>query len=157
MSDLIAITFDGADDAEAALRSVRALEHGGKIGLEDTAVVTKDADGKVPRQERDVERYGDRGRRRRGAGRPAVRRLPGRRDRRRGVRRRADRPGGRPGIDGTFVKEVEDDLPAGGSALFLQLKDGDTGLLVAALRQYHGRVHQTSLDDEASRPSNSRR
>ena len=29
-----------------------------------------------------------------------------------------------PGIDGEFVKEVGDDLPAGGSALFLQIKGG---------------------------------
>ena len=43
----LAITFDGADDAEGALKSIRALEHAGKVGLEDTAVVRKDADGKV--------------------------------------------------------------------------------------------------------------
>ena len=53
-----------------------------------------------------------------------------------------------PGVDGTFVKEVGEDLPAGGSALFLQIKSGDAGLLVGALRQYHGRVRQTSLDDD---------
>ena len=47
MSELIAITFDGADDATQALASVRPLENEGRIGLEDTAVVTKDADGKV--------------------------------------------------------------------------------------------------------------
>ena len=47
MSDLIAITFDGADDAAAALHSVRSLEHEGRFKLEDTAVVTKDAEGKV--------------------------------------------------------------------------------------------------------------
>ena len=40
------------------------------------------------------------------------------------------------------------DLPAGGSALFLLIKDGDTGLLIAAMRQYEGRVVQTSLDEE---------
>ena len=46
------------------------------------------------------------------------------------------------------MKEVGDDLPPGGSALFLQIKGGDTGILVGALRQYHGRVRQTSLPDE---------
>ena len=50
-----------------------------------------------------------------------------------------------PGLDGDFVKEVGADLPPGGSALFLQVKDGDPGLLVGALGQYHGRVRQTSL------------
>ena len=47
MSDLLAITFDGTDEAEAALRSIRAIEHEGRIQLEDSAVVRKDADGKV--------------------------------------------------------------------------------------------------------------
>ncbi len=47
MGHFLAITFDKADDAEAALKSVRSLEHLGKVGLEDTAVVRKDADGKV--------------------------------------------------------------------------------------------------------------
>jgi uncharacterized membrane protein len=53
-----------------------------------------------------------------------------------------------PGIDDKFVKEVGNDLPPGGSALFLQIRGGDTELLVGALRQYHGRVRQTSLPDE---------
>ena len=47
MGQFLAITFDGADDAEAALKSIRSVEHASKIGLEDTAVVRKDADGKV--------------------------------------------------------------------------------------------------------------
>ena len=47
MAEFLAITFDTADEAEAALQSVRALQSGGQIGLEDTAVVRKDADGKV--------------------------------------------------------------------------------------------------------------
>ncbi|MFI5293383.1 MAG: hypothetical protein ACHQ02_11000, partial [Candidatus Limnocylindrales bacterium] len=47
MSEFIAVTFDDAEQATAALGSVRALEHDGKIELNDTAVATKDADGKV--------------------------------------------------------------------------------------------------------------
>ena len=53
-----------------------------------------------------------------------------------------------PGVDGKFVKEVGDDLPAGGSALFLSIKGGDIGLLIGAMRQYDGRVRQTTLDPE---------
>ena len=53
-----------------------------------------------------------------------------------------------PGIDGSFVKQVETDLPAGGSALFLLVKGGDIGLLIAAMRDHKGRVLQTSLDEE---------
>ncbi len=56
-----------------------------------------------------------------------------------------------PGVDGDFVKEVGDDLPAGGSALFLLIRDGDVELLIAAMRRYDGRVRQTTLDDEAEK------
>jgi uncharacterized membrane protein len=53
-----------------------------------------------------------------------------------------------PGIDGKWVKEVESDLPPGGSALFLQLREADRGLVIGALRQHKGRVFQTTLADE---------
>ena len=148
MSDLIAITFDGADDAAAALHSVRSLEHEGRIKLEDTAVVTKDAEGKVH-----VKNEMSSGTET-GAVVGAVLggllfvvfpvgaiiggAIAG------GLIGRAVAPG----IDGGFVKQVEAGLPAGGSALFLLSKGGDTGLLIAAMRQYQGRVVQTSLDEE---------
>src|SRR3954447_9172419 len=47
MSELIAVTFDDAEQGPAALKSIRALEHDNGISLEDTAVIVKDADGKV--------------------------------------------------------------------------------------------------------------
>ena len=150
MSEFLAITFDGADDGEAALRSIRALEHEGKIGLEDTAVVRKDAEGKVTihnEASSGTETGAVIGAALGGllfvvfpvvaiGGGAVVGGLIGR--------------SASPGIDGAFVKEVGDDLPAGGSALFLQIKgkETDTGLLVGALRQYHGRVRQTSFDDD---------
>jgi uncharacterized membrane protein len=147
MGHFLAITFDKADDAEAALRSVRSLEHLGKVGLEDTAVVRKDADGKVTFHN-EASSGTETG--------AAVGAVLG------GlllvvfpvgiaVGAVAGAIVGRaaaPGIDGAFVKEVGQDLPAGGSALFLQIKDGDPGLLVGALGQYHGRVRQTSYDDD---------
>jgi uncharacterized membrane protein len=148
MSDLLAITFDGTDEAEAALRSVRALEHEDRIKLEDTAVVRKDADGKVAIHNEMASGTEA------GIGIGAVLggllfvvfpvagivggAVAG------GLVGRAAAPG----IDGKFVKEVGDDLPPGGSALFLLIRGGDTGLLVGALRQHHGRVRQTSLPDE---------
>jgi uncharacterized membrane protein len=148
MSELIAISFDGAGDATAALGSVRALEREGRIGLEDTAVVTKDADGKVHVKNEMASGTET------GAVVGAVLgsllwvvfpvgaivggAIAG------GLVGRAAKPG----IDGAFVKQVEADLPAGGSALFLLTKAGDPGLLIAAMRQYDGRVVQTSLDEE---------
>lgn len=148
MSELIAITFDGADDAMAALGSIRALEREGRIGLEDTAVVTKDADGKV--HVKNEMASGTETGAVVGAvlgsllffvfpvgaivGGAVIGGLIGR--------------AVAPGLDGAFVKQVEADLPAGGSALFLLAKSGDPELLIAAMRQYEGRVVQTSLDDE---------
>jgi len=148
VSDFIAITFDGADDGEAALKSIRALEHEGRIRLEDTAVVRKDAGGKVTIHNEMASGTEA------GVVVGAVLgglllvvfpvaaivggALAG------GLVGRAAAPG----IDGAFVKEVGDDLPPGGSALFLQIRGGEAGLMVGALGQYHGRVRQTSLPDE---------
>jgi len=149
MADFVAITFDGPDEAEAALHSIRGLEHDGKIRLEDTAVVRKDAEGKVTIHNEMAS--GTEAGVVVGAvlggllfvvfpvaavvGGAIAGGLIGR--------------AAAPGIDGGFVKEVGDDLPPGGSALFLQIKgDGDPGLLIGALGPYHGRVRQTSLDGE---------
>jgi uncharacterized membrane protein len=148
MSDLLAITFDTAEQGEAALKSIRALEHEGRIRLEDTAVITKDASGKVA-----IHNEASSGTET-GAVVGAV--LGGILF---VVFPVAGLIGGAvaggligrsvaPGIDGKFEKEVAADLPAGGSALFLLIRDGDIGLIVASMRQYSGRVRQTSLDDE---------
>ena len=151
MSQFVAITFDAADQALAALGSVRALEKEGKLHLKDTAVVTKDSDGKVS-----VKNEASSGTET-GAvvggivgamlffifpvagilGGAAIGALVGR--------------AVSPGVDGGFVKEVADDLPAGGSALFLLIKDGDIGLLIGSMRRYEGRVKQTTLDEEAEK------
>ena len=148
MGQFLAVTFDGADDAEAALRSVRSVEHAGKIGLEDTAVVRKDADGKVTFH--NEMSSGTEAGAVIGAALGALLfvvfpvgaivggAVAG------GLVGRAAAPG----IDGGFVKEVGNDLPPGGSALFLQVKDGDPGPIVGVLGEFHGRVRQTSYDDE---------
>jgi len=147
MSDLIAITFDGPDDAAAAMHSVRSLEHDAGLGLEDTAIVTRDAGGKlhVKNEMSSGTETGAAVGAMLGAllfvvfplaivGGAVIGGLIGR--------------AAATGIDGDFVKQVEADLPAGGSALFLLTKGGDPGLLIAAMRQYKGRVVQTSLDSE---------
>lgn len=148
MADFLAITFDGTDEAEAALRSIRALEKDGRIRLEDTAVVRKDAEGAVTihnEMSSGTETGAVVGAVLGGllfvvfpvaavVGGAVAGGLVGR--------------AAAPGIDGAFVKEVGADLPPGGSALFLQIKSGESELLVGALGQYHGRVRQTSLPDE---------
>jgi len=147
MADFLAVTFDGADDAEAALRSIRSIEGAGRIKLEDTAVVRKDADGKVTihnEASSSTETGAVIGAVLGGllfvvfpvagiVGGAVAGGLVGR--------------SAAGGVDGAFVKEVGEDLPAGGSALFLQIKSG-ADVLVGALSQYKGRVRQTSLDDD---------
>ena len=149
MSEFIAITFDDADTATAALGSVRSLEHENEIHVRDTAVVTKSADGKVS-----VKNEASSGTET-GAlvggilgamlflifplagllGGAIVGGLIGR--------------AVSPGVDGGFVKEVGDDLPAGGSALFVLIDAEHVDLLIGSLRRYDGRVRQTTLDGEA--------
>lgn len=149
MSEFIAITFDDAEQGLQALGSVRALEKADKIHLKDTAVVTKDADGKIF-----IKNEASSGTET-GAvvggilgamlflifpvagiiGGAIVGGLIGR--------------AVSPGVDGGFVKDVAYDLKPGGSALFLLIKDGDTGLLIGSMRRYDGRVKQTTLDPEA--------
>src|SRR4051794_26569712 len=47
VSHLIAITFGGPDQAGDALRSIRQFERRGLVHLTDTAVLSRDADGKI--------------------------------------------------------------------------------------------------------------
>ena len=148
MADFIAATFDGPDDAEAALRSVRSLEHADKVKLSDTAVVRKDQEGKVTLHNEMAS--GTEGGIAVGAvlggllfavfpiAGIAVGAAAG------GLIGRAAAPG----IDGKWIKEVSDGLPAGGSALFLQLRGGDVGLILSALRQHNGKIFQTTLPDD---------
>jgi uncharacterized membrane protein len=149
MSELVAITFDQEEDAFAALRSIRALEAEGRLGLEDTAVVSKAADGSV-KVKNEMSSGTETG-----AVVGAVLgtllitvfpvaaivggALAG------GLVGRSVAPG----IDDDFVKEVEAGLAPGRSALFLLLKRNDAELLIGSMRQYSGTLVQTSLDDEA--------
>ena len=151
MSELIVISFANEDAARRALGSIRLLEREGRMGLEDTAVVTKDADGTVTVKNEMATGTET------GAAVGAVLgalvtvafpigvvagAVVG------GLVGRAAKPG----IDADFVRKVEAELQPGGSALFLLAKRGlDAGMLIAAMRQYEGTVIQTSLDDEEER------
>ena len=148
MGDVIAATFDGPDDGEATLRTIRSLEHEGKVQPSDTAVVRKDQDGKVTIHNELAS--GTEAGLTVGAvlggllfavfplAGIAVGAAAG------GLIGRAAAPG----IDGKWVKEVGDDLPPGGSALFLQIREADTELLTGALRQHDARIFQTTLPDD---------
>lgn len=47
MGHLIVVSFRAPDEAGRALESLRSLQKAGQLRLDDTAVVVKDADGKV--------------------------------------------------------------------------------------------------------------
>jgi uncharacterized membrane protein len=53
------------------------------------------------------------------------------------------------GVDGKFVKDVGEQIKPGTSALFVLLKGENPAAEVAILRQYKGRVLQTTLDSDA--------
>ena len=133
-----------------------SIEHAGKVGLEDTAVVRKDADGKVTFHNEASSGTET------GAAVGAVLggllfvvfpvgaivggAIAG------GLVGRAAAPG----IDGAFVKEVGEDLPPGGSALFLQVKDGDPGRWSAPSDSSTAASARPRTTTTSSRPSTSR-
>ena len=56
MSDLIVLTFDNVDEAGQVRESLREVEHRGNLKLNDTAVIVKDAEGKVHVHNQGLER-----------------------------------------------------------------------------------------------------
>jgi uncharacterized membrane protein len=149
MSNLIVITFDNMEEAGKVRESIRQQEKGGRIRLDDSAVVVKDENGKVhvkDQMDRGVKVGGVTG----GllglliaslffplAG-IVVGVLGGM-----GVGALADL-----GIQKKFVKEVADAITPGTSALFVIVRDSDPNAALAALRPYKGTVYHSSLDPE---------
>lgn len=148
MSDLIVITFDSESEAKQALDTIRSTQKGGGLKLTDTAVITKDADGKV-----DVKNEWSSGAE---AGAvaggiiglmtsfilPVVGTVAG------------AAVGGWIGskltgsVDGDFVKDVSAQLEPGKSALFLLMGSGDPAAVRASLEAYQGKVLQTTLSQD---------
>jgi uncharacterized membrane protein len=148
VSQIVVIGFDTESQARDALKSLRGLEKEGRLSFEDTAVVTHGADGKIDvKNEMSSTTEA-------GAvvgavlGGVLLVAFPIA-----GIALGAVAGGGigaslGHGIDGKFVDDVKASLPAGRSALFLQIKSADRSAAIAVLRQYHGEVIQTSLDEE---------
>lgn len=148
MSRIVVIAFDTEEQARQALATLRGVEKQGEIKFEDTAVVTHKADGTF-----DVKNEASSATE---AGAVvggliggivfvifpvagiALGALAGA-----GVGAAMGH-----GVPGDFVKEVEAKLPAGKSALFLEIQSANADVAIAALRKYHGEVIQTSLDEE---------
>jgi uncharacterized membrane protein len=53
------------------------------------------------------------------------------------------------GVSKSFIQEVTDELEPGSSAIFFIVRGDDPNPTVAALREYDGKILQTTLPDEA--------
>ena len=149
MDQLLVIVFDAEDEAREALGALRKREWYGEMRLADTAVVSKDADGKAHVKnelssgtEAGVLVGGGFGALLVGALFPVVGTLVG-------VAAGAllGRKYGE-GVDAKFVKEVEASMQPGTSALFLVFRKYEPAALAAWLQPYAGRVYQTTLSPE---------
>jgi len=149
MSNLIVITFDNEDEAGRVRETVRQLQRQDLISLDDSAVVVKDANGKV-RVDNELDRGVKVGALGGGliglmlgfiffplgglimgaAGGALVGRMT------------------ELGVDGKFVKDVQEDLPNGSSAIFLLVRQADPNVALAALKPYKGHVYHTSLSTQ---------
>ena len=149
MSQLVVLGFDTADDALDVLRSLRKLESAGQIKFEDTAVVSRDADGKA-HVKNELSGATETGAVVGGiigvfvgvlvlplAG-LAIGAAVGA-----GVAASLGT-----GVDKDFVSDVKAQLAPGKSALFLVIKDANIGAALATLRSHHGNVIQTTLGDD---------
>jgi uncharacterized membrane protein len=148
MSRIVVIGFDSEADAHAALHTLRGLEKEGGIKFEDTAVVAMDEHGKV-HVKNEASAAAEVGAVVGGImGGMLLVVFPVA-----GIALGAAAGAGigaslGQGIDGKFVDEIKAELTPGTSALFLQIQEANAEMAIASLRQYHGRVIQTSLEPE---------
>ena len=148
MSELIVITFDDEQQAGRALQSLRGLEQQGLLKLNDTAVVVKDRSGSV-RTQNEVSSATETG--------AVVGAVVG------GLLAfmfpllgaALGAAGGAAvgasldeGVDPSFVREVQESLRPGSSALFVVAREANLDALVPALEPYRGTLRQTTLSTD---------
>jgi uncharacterized membrane protein len=150
MSYLVVITFDDPDEAGKVRQTLSSIEHTGHLSLNDSAIVVKDDQGKVH-----LKNEVDRGVKVGAVGGSLLGLL---------IASVFFPIGGlilgalggalvgkmaNTGVSQKFVKEVSEDLEPGSSAIFFIVRGDDPNPTVAALRQYKGKVLQTTLPEEA--------
>ena len=150
MSYIIVITFDNPDEAGKVRAALKSQEKGGRLQLDDSAIVVKDEDGKVH-----VNDQMDRGVKVGAVGGGAIGLLLA------GIffpiagivigavaggliGASADL-----GIEKKFIKQVRDGLQPGSSALFFIVREADPTAALAALKPYKGEVYHSSLPPDA--------
>lgn len=148
MSDLVVMSFNSVEAAEAVRDTVRQLEKSGMITLSDAAVISKDADGKI-NVSSEVSRETK-------VGAPASapcwgpcwlclshRRHCAGHGGRRGCRRAGRQ---RRGSQVCRRRAKFCSRPASASAFFLVIRSGDAAVGCGALEPHQGTLIQTTLD-----------
>jgi uncharacterized membrane protein len=150
MSNIVVITFEDEQEAAKVREAARQLERQGLLSLDDSAVVVKDANGKV-RVDNEIDRGIKIGAIGGGligmmlgfiffplsglilgaAGGALVGKMTNL------------------GVDQKFVKDVETAMHPGTSAIFLIVRKSDPNAALAALKPFKGTIYHTSLDTEA--------
>ena len=150
MSSLVVVSFESPDEAATVLESLKGQTKYGNISFDDTAVVSKDLNGKV--HVKNNVSHGTMNAT--GVGAllglmlgvflfPVAGILIG--------------AGGgalvgrfmKLGVDGDFVKDVSESLKPGTSALFVLVHDANPAVVRAVLEEHKGTVLQTTLSPEA--------
>jgi uncharacterized membrane protein len=150
MSFLVVIAFDDPEQAGKVRHTLSSMQDTGHLSLNDSAVVVKDEDGKVH-----LKDEVDRGVKVGAIGGSALGLLIGSVFFPIGgliigavggalVGKLMDT-----GVSKSFIKEVTDELEPGSSAIFFIVRGDDPSPTVAALREYEGKILQTTLPDEA--------
>jgi uncharacterized membrane protein len=151
--DLIVITFDNTEDAEKVVDSLRSEQKQGLINLEDTAYVVKDENDHVTvknAMDKTVKQgavgggllglfvsflfFGPLG--------PLGMTLVG------AVAGGAVGHLVKAGVSKQFIEDVSNELKPGTSAVFFVVRAADAASTLAVLRQYKGKVLQTTVDSE---------
>lgn len=149
MSNIIVITFDNSDEAGEVRDSLKKLEHGGYLNLDDSAVVVRDEQGKFH-----VHNELDRGVKVGAIGGGFLGLLIGVMFAPLGAIILGAAAGGLIGstfdlgISKKFIKDVEASMEPGSSAIFVVIREGDPTMALAALKPYKGEVYHTSLDPD---------
>lgn len=151
--DLVVITFDNMDEAEKVVDSLKSEQKQGLINLEDTAYVVKDEKDHVTvknAMDKTVKQgavgggllglfisflfFGPLG--------PLGMTLIG------AVAGGAVGHLVKAGVSKSFIEDVSKELTPGTSAVFFVVRSADAASTLAVLRQYKGKVLQTTVDSD---------
>jgi uncharacterized membrane protein len=148
MNELIVVAFDHLEDARKTMKALREIEGQGRVRFEDTAIIERDKDGTAHVRNEisgTTETATLIGALLGGAVTwifPLAGIVIG------GALGAAIGAALGTGVSRDFVEDVKKTLEPGRSALFLVVKEADADALLAALRQFHGDIIQTTLPTE---------